>query len=210
MSAFLPALFMLLAGAALTGAVLALWQSLRVAFGAVDPLVAMSGSGNVERQALEDEKAALLRNLQDLKFEWQVGKLSDDDYRSQETTLRSRAREVMRLLDADVEPFRTKAREMMQDAPQEKASKRSPYRERGRSAKDPETKVCGSCGAINDSDAEFCKKCGARIDGSDAADDAPDEAAKASSEESAVEAPAEAAQPAEGDSNESDAEERSE
>ena len=155
---------MILAGLALVGAVLGLWQSLRVAFGATDPWAALSDGGSVERQALEDEKAAVLRNLQDLKFEWQIGKLSDEDYRSQESTLRARAREVMRLLDADVEPFREEARELLKAPPPDKsASGQSPYRERGRSAKDTATKTCESCGATNDADADFCKKCGAHL-----------------------------------------------
>ena len=160
MSGALPLLFMVLAGAALLGGIFAFWQSLRVAFGAADPFTSLSQGGSVERQALEDEKASLLRSLQDLKFEWQIGKLSDGDYKTQEASLRSRAREVMRLLDADVEPFREKAEKLVQESLADRsASGRSPYRERGRAAPSA-TKDCSSCGTTNDSDAEFCKKCG--------------------------------------------------
>ncbi len=166
----LSTVLLLTSAGALLFAVLAVWQSLRGAFGATDPAAFITLGGDVGRQALEDEKAALLRGLKDLKFEFDNKKLSDADYRTQERILRSRTREVMRLLDVDIEPFRPKAEQLVAEVLKKKTG--GPFRDRG---KVPEgdaaaaTKVCGACGARNDLDATFCKKCGAQLE-----EDAPE------------------------------------
>jgi ribosomal protein L40E len=112
---FLPALIMFLAVLTLLVAIVALWQSLRYAFGAGDTMAARLGERSMEREALEDEKAALLRGMSDLKFEKQIGKIADGDFERLDAGLRTRAREVMRILDDDVRPFREKAESLIQE-----------------------------------------------------------------------------------------------
>lgn len=106
---FLPLTFLVLTAVVMVSAMLFLWQSFRAMTGALDPAAILTRSTSVEQQALEAEKDALLDSLRDLKFEWQVGKLSDGDYEQQEAVLRKRTREVMRHIDQAVEPFRESA-----------------------------------------------------------------------------------------------------
>jgi hypothetical protein len=124
---FLPALLMFLAVLALLVAVVSIWQSLRHAFGPADPLGARLGEASMERQTLEDEKAALLRSMADLKFEKQIGKIAEPDFERLDAGLRSRTREVMRILDDDVRPFRDKADTLIREH-LDKVAPRHPYR----------------------------------------------------------------------------------
>jgi hypothetical protein len=52
------------------------------------------------RTALENARMGALQSLRDLELDWQTGKLSDDDYRSQRATLEAEAAEVTRRLAA--------------------------------------------------------------------------------------------------------------
>jgi ribosomal protein L40E len=157
----LPPILLTLASTALIFAVLAIWQSLRAAFGAADPASFMSLGADVARESLQDEKAALIRGLQDLKFEFQSGKLSEADYKEQEVVLRTRTREVMRLLDVDLEPFREKAEAMLR--PKTKGKAKAPYRKAAVEARETASVICVSCGTKNDEDARFCKGCGGAV-----------------------------------------------
>jgi ribosomal protein L40E len=175
-------------------AVLALWQSLRAAFGAVSLARFETVGGSVERQVLRDEKAALLRGLHDLKFEKQIGKISEEDFVPLDRSLRARLRTVMRLLDADVAPFRRQAEDLVKERLGELRSA-APYRDESSKKRsktdavkpvtveavsvddgalnagavnagavdDGPRRVCPSCDAKNDPDADWCKKCGARV-----------------------------------------------
>lgn len=124
---FLPALIMFLAVLSLLVAIVAIWQSLRYAFGAGDTMAARIGERSMEREALEDEKAALLRSMSDLKFEKQIGKIADADFERLDAGLRSRAREVMRSLDDDVRPYREKAEALIREKVAS-VKTRDPYR----------------------------------------------------------------------------------
>lgn len=112
---FLPALLMFLAVLMVLVAIVSLWQSLRYAFGAGDTMAARFGERSMEREALYDEKAALLRSMSDLKFEKQIGKIAESDFDRLDAGLRTRAREVMRILDDDVRPFREKAESLIKE-----------------------------------------------------------------------------------------------
>lgn len=114
MTGFLPTGFAVLALLALVAALWLLWQSFRAALGAMPLEAAIPRFGAVERDALQQERTMLLESLRDLKFEWQVGKLSDEDYKQQEALIRKRTREVLRMLDADVGPYRDAARALFE------------------------------------------------------------------------------------------------
>ena len=157
----LPIVFLVLASLALVLTLFWLWQSLRHAF--VHTLAAPQASGVVspERAALLQEKQTLLLALKDLESERDAGKLSSDDYRELNDQYRKRAREVLRQLDGMLSPHRDRARALLVGAPAaavvESSDKPQPV------AAAPAADSCKSCGAGNDADAVFCKKCGARL-----------------------------------------------
>jgi len=173
-SVLLPPMFLVLAAAALFAALYSLWASFRSAFGALD---APDLQGTVEamsRHQLLEEKRALLENLKDLRFDMEAGKLSQEDFDRLEARLRARAKEVLRLLDADAEPFRRKAEALI--AERLKARPQAPYRDEAKPVRT--RKECPRCDTTNDGDAAFCKRCGhsfAELEGDDhrvAVDDA--------------------------------------
>lgn len=158
----LPIVFIVLASLALVLTLLWLWQSLRHAF--VHTLAAPQASDVVspERAALLQEKQTLLLALKDLESERDAGKLSGDDFRELNDQYRKRAREVLRELDAMLAPHRDRARSLLSGAavePPAAASSKAPQP----AAAQPAADSCKSCGAGNDGDAVFCKKCGTRL-----------------------------------------------
>ncbi|MEM9069428.1 MAG: zinc ribbon domain-containing protein [Myxococcota bacterium] len=164
MSAILPFALIGMAGAALFAGVYSLWASFRAAFGALDVPDLQGTVEAVSRRELLEEKQTLLENLKDLRFDRDAGKLSQKDFERLDATWRERAKEVLRLLDADVEPFRKKAEALVEE--RLKAKKGSPYRKKSKPALSK--KDCPSCATKNDADAAFCKKCGFSFDEGDA------------------------------------------
>ncbi len=178
----LPIVLALSAAAMLLVALLALWQSLRAAFGAVDPSGTRwaSESASAERQALLDEKESLLADIKDLEFEHQVGKISDTDFERLDRSLRARAKEVLRLLDEDLGPYRDRAEALVKEY-LEKALGAVPYREKNEPAAEA-TSACPECGTANDPDAKFCKECAHRLE-----PESPDQDAEERNETSSTE-----------------------
>ena len=157
----LPIVFLVLASLALVLTLFWLWQSLRHAF--VHTLAAPQASGVVspERAALLQEKQTLLLALKDLESERDAGKLSSDDYRELNDQYRKRAREVLRQLDGMLSPHRDRARALLVGAPAAAVAQSGDNPQPIAAA--PAADSCKSCGAGNDADAVFCKKCGARL-----------------------------------------------
>lgn len=149
----LPTLFIALASTALVLTLVWLWQSLRHAF--VHTLAAPPAERIVstERSALLQEKQALLVALKDLEAERDSGKLSQDDFRELNAQYRQRARTVLQQLDALLAPHRADAKRLLSGAMIEAPA--APVA--------PAADGCKACGAANDVDAVFCKKCGARL-----------------------------------------------
>lgn len=170
----LPAVFIALAAVMLMLALAALWQSLRGVFGGGPEAYAVTGGGLPERAALLEEKQTLLRAIKDIAFEREVGKISDEDFTRLDRAYRKRAKEVLRRLDQDLDPFLEKAERLValelgeeDDGPyrrgQTKRKKRRGKKGAGKRKKKPLTQECPSCGTANDLDAEHCKECGARL-----------------------------------------------
>ena len=151
----LPTLFIALASAALVSTLVWLWQSLRHAF--VHTLAAAPAERIVstERAGLLAEKQALLVALKDLEAERESGKLSQDDFRELNAQYRQRARTVLQQLDSLLAPHRADAKRLLSGAAVEAPA--APV------AVQPAAEGCKACGAPNDADAVFCKKCGARL-----------------------------------------------
>jgi len=165
MAGVLPSFFMISSGLALVAAIFTFWRSIRGAFGGGMQELPSSAFVSPERQAILDEKEALLRGIKELAFERDAGKISDDDFSRLDAGMRTRAREVLKALDAQVEPFRDDAERLIADH----LGGRGPEVPT-ETAQDATTRDCPGCGTQNDDDAAFCKRCGKGL-GDDKGDD---------------------------------------
>lgn len=202
MSQVLPHVFIGLSGLVLILAIYSFWQSVRGLLLAPSRGSATSTRSEA-RMLLIDEKASLLKALKEIKFERDLGKISDQDYEALNTRYRARAKEVMRELDLQLGPFQQQAQKLVAkrlqtgeapaggdvesvakqpsptggdtagvtasvgDKVAEQASDNAPAGPAKKSAvvdaqPGPE---CLSCGAANEADALFCKKCGHKLAG---------------------------------------------
>jgi hypothetical protein len=150
--------FLALATAALGWVV---WLAFRTAQALVKDAPAREAGAVVtggRRKELEREKQALLKALKELDFDHQMGKVSDKDFADISATYRARAIRVMRQLDdagRDYEAMiaaevATRAAKATGDGQPATGDRKLPDE-------------CGKCGTKNDSDAEFCKKCGSKL-----------------------------------------------
>jgi hypothetical protein len=120
--------------------------------------------GQRTRVALEREKLLTLRSIKELEFDRAMGRLSDDDWAEMSSRLRARAARLMRQLDAG-SGFREQIEKDLAKRIQGDA-RLKPSRSEGsdaRSANASAERICASCQTANDTDAKFCKGCGARL-----------------------------------------------
>ncbi len=136
------------------------------------------------RSALREEKRRLLRAINELKFDYEMGKLSETDFTEVKQTYELRTVEVMRELEgskrvhpevvalledhglsdvvpegAEVEASPAKAEVEAEAKVDEDVSEDDSV-----APQDEETpNICGACEGINDVDAKFCKHCGKEI-----------------------------------------------
>jgi hypothetical protein len=116
------------------------------------------------RAVLEREKLLVLRAIKELEFDRAMGKLSTRDFDEMSARLRGRAMSLMRQLDTDggyreLIERELKARISVTPAarlPREKRAKTSAP------VAAPVGRAC-ACGAPNDADAAFCKRCGSML-----------------------------------------------
>jgi hypothetical protein len=162
MASVLPIFFVIAAGLCLSLVLLALWQSLRQLLIGRPAAQVAAAPRDPKREGLLREKQELLTAIRDVRFEHELGKVSDADFERLEQRYRARARDVLRELDEQIAPYRDEARALLQraigsQAPEPDTSKRAPEPLAASAV------ACAQCGAGNDSDALFCKKCGARL-----------------------------------------------
>ena len=153
------------------------WQSVRAALGATDLDSTDAPTRTAHREMLLDEKDNLLRTIRELEFERKADKTSEEDFKRLDRNTRLRAMEVMRLLDEDVGPFRLQARSLIEAhlAKQKLGSRRPPAKPTADKKLDATAdaapaatpasapQACHDCGTNNDFDADWCKRCGARL-----------------------------------------------
>jgi hypothetical protein len=110
------------------------------------------------RQALEREKALVLRSIKELEFDRAMGKVAEADFTEMVARLRARAIGLMKQLDEEV----PRHRELIErELRQRLADRRPPATS---AATGPAAAVyCTQCGVRNDADAKFCKACGGRM-----------------------------------------------
>lgn len=163
MASVLPIFFVIAAGLCLSLVLLALWQSLRQLLIGRPATQVTAAPHDPKREGLLREKQELLTAIRDVRFEHELGKVSDADFERLEQRYRARARDVLRELDEQIAPYRDEARSLLQRAIGAQDAQDS---EKSKSAPAPiaaSAVACPQCGAGNDSDALFCKKCGARL-----------------------------------------------
>jgi len=124
-----------------------------------DARPAAEGLSQSMRAVLEREKMLVLRSIKELEFDRAMGKLSEKDFEEMAARLRARAMSLMRQLDAGGGYRELIEREL-------KARVSSPAREKrvkpAPQVAPPAPRNC-ACGAVNDLDAAFCKRCGTKL-----------------------------------------------
>ena len=166
----------MLAGGALVSVIAVFWASLRTLLGET-PLTGADAYAIGAPSTEEEQKQAVLRALKDLEFERSVGKISEEDYRELVAKYRSEAKRLLRILDADAGPRRAQVETLVAERlrragiGQEDAEVEGENAETGEVPEGedgaeeqvaPKARACAACGTVNDDDAIFCKKCGAR------------------------------------------------
>lgn len=109
----LPGLFLALSGAAMVAALVALWNSVRGAFGGGPGVLVETARDLPDHAQLVEEKHSLLRAIKDLEYERAVGKIGDADFERLDTAYRARAKQVLSQLDRDVKPLYEEAERLI-------------------------------------------------------------------------------------------------
>ena len=178
MSSIGPAILILAAGA-LLGTIALFWASVRTLSGDA-PLAEDLESLAARRHSIDavgERKHTVLRALKDLEHEHFVGKIDDADYEQISNEYRSKAKELMREMDADVEPLRARAEELARaylkkhGVHADGAAAPTALGDADSDEVAPDAAVtsapsrieCVECYVSNEPDATFCKKCGATL-----------------------------------------------
>ena len=168
---------LVLVGAGLLAAIGALWTSVRTLFGEV-PMDVEDAYALAAPAGTDDQKRALLRTLEDLDYERRVGKISEQDFGELGARFRAEAKRLLGVQgEAPAEERRAGAPTPSQPeagsseeprseavAQLEKPSAEDGARPSRGSGVAAQRKRCSACGARNDPDAQFCKKCGLRLE----------------------------------------------
>ena len=115
---------------------------------AVDDAIEPTLVGGRTRAALERDKALTLRSIKELEFDRAMGKVSAEDFAVMRDRLRARAVRLMSQLDGAA-LYRA---QIVRDLQTQAVAPTSQPR-------------CASCKTVNDTDARFCKSCGAALEG---------------------------------------------
>ena len=152
---------------AFTGA--ALWR-------VIDPLTrdadAPSSTPRHSRRVreLEREKQLVLKAIKEIELDYQMRKVAERDYRDMVERYRSRALRLISELEAGDDyrtlierelAIRLKLPLAQVASPPATAANRSDAGPAASPTSDPPR--CASCSTTNDADAQFCKKCGAKL-----------------------------------------------
>jgi hypothetical protein len=105
------------------------------------------------RAALEREKTLTLRSIKELEFDKAMGKMSQRDFEDVAGRLRERAVSLMKQLE-EGKGYRALIERELEARLARGASQPAAH---------PASPVCAGCGTQNDTDAAFCKRCGAKL-----------------------------------------------
>lgn len=173
---------LVLVGGSLLGVIAILWASLRVLSGdaPLAPELEALDAGAHAVDQLAVRKRMLLRALKDLENERSLGKLDEEDFEALASTYRAELKDVLRRMDETLAPFRKDAEALAERYLAERgqgASRSAPAEEKA-STMEPaaaDRAACPACGASNEPDARFCKKCGKPVDAAEDAAEATEE-----------------------------------
>jgi hypothetical protein len=132
-------------------------------FRIIDPLVrpaaaaarAETNRTSVRIRELTHEKQLVLKAIREIEHDYQMRKIDEADYKELTARYRGRAMRLIREIDAG-DDFRSLIE-------QELKTRLSALEAAGTSAARAGGPACAACGAGNDPDASFCKKCGGTL-----------------------------------------------
>ena len=178
---------LILAAGMLLGVISLFWASLRVLSGdaALSPeLEALDATAHAV-DAFSSRKRMLVRALKDLDNERALGKLEEEDHEQLSNTYRGELKEVLKRIDASLDPHRPKAESAAhaflveagiidtgyRGAPPPTKIAPPPVEEDDDEAQEEEHDTaadlarltCPKCAVSNEPDAAFCKKCGTSL-----------------------------------------------
>ncbi len=125
------------------------------------------------RRELQREKRLLLKALAELELDYEMGKLSEKDYREASGNYRARIAKIFRQLDAGADYEALVNEELARrrrtkpgattDKPSTEAAIQPAPAPVGATAPETARRGCLKCGTSNEPDADFCKKCGGAL-----------------------------------------------
>jgi hypothetical protein len=117
------------------------------------------------RIALEREKTLVLRSIKELEFDFAMGKVAKADFDEMSGKLRARAFGLMRQLDAGGGYREQIAEEVKKRLEGDGFSRRHTASDAAVATAEAVALQtnCAACETINDTDAKFCKNCGAKL-----------------------------------------------
>jgi hypothetical protein len=138
---------------------------------ALRPLVSADAGEETEmlagrtRAALEREKMLVLRSIKEVEFDRAMRKISEADYAEIVPRLRSRAVGLIRQLEGGGGYRAVIERDLAELLPPGTVAAATTGSAGAGVPAAPAVSegVCPACGAANDTDARFCKSCGARL-----------------------------------------------
>jgi hypothetical protein len=112
--------------------------------------------GERTRASLEREKKLALRAIKELEFDRAMGKLSEDDFHEMSGRLRQRAARLIQRLDAGAGYRDRIEHDLAKRIGEKPGDAQAP-------ARTSASLSCAKCSTVNDTDARFCKGCGAKL-----------------------------------------------
>lgn len=141
----------------------------------IDPLagnslaVVSAARGARRPRELEREKQLVLKAIKEIELDYQMRKIAERDYREMVERYRTRAMRLMSEIEAGDDFRMLIERELAMRLKLDAA--KPAVATAGPAAAEPEaptpaaalTNACAVCATVNDDDAKFCKKCGAKL-----------------------------------------------
>jgi len=107
---------------------------------------------HMELEELEDRKQQVYGNIADLEFDYAMGRLSEDDFKSiRQSFLREAGRVIRTLEQKESSDLMARIQKDISRIDQKKKGKKKIKR------------ICTHCGTDNLTEAQFCMKCGAEL-----------------------------------------------
>jgi hypothetical protein len=158
-----PLVMVGLGGMTLVLSAIALWRM-------IDPLSRAEGAVTVAARApqrmreLEREKQLVLKAIKEVELDYQMRKIAEGDYREMIERYRARAMRLISEIETGDNYRELIERELKDRLAAMEALGAAPAVERPADAVATARGVCKACDTHNDQDAQFCKKCGAKLE----------------------------------------------